>query len=273
MKKLLPILALFFGNLAVAYDFEQGLAAYKNKHYQAAIENFEEGAALGDPRAQYWLGYTLDRLGYSGPISEAISRRRQVKKLFRASAEQGYARAQWALGTLYASGRWGVKQDYTKAANWFRLSAEQDFPTAAFALAGLYKDGLGVPQDYTEAAKWYQLSAESGLIGAQYAMGNLNAEGLGVPQSFELAVEWWNLAAEQGLSVAQEKLGLAYASGKGVLQNYVKAYMWLNIAAANGSESSGMRRTEVAALMTRQQIAQAQKMSEECLTSSYEVCG
>ena len=60
-----------------------------------------------------------------------------------------------------------------------------------------------------------------------------------------------------------------YANGEGVPQDYVLAYMWLNLAAAQGGVSwpegyaPSYRRDVVAKSMTREQIAEAQKLARE----------
>jgi len=55
-----------------------------------------------------------------------------------------------------------------------------------------------------------------------------------------------------------------YANGQGVPQDYVRAHMWLNLSGAIGNISGGKTRDQIAAWMTPQQIAEAQKMAREC---------
>ena len=77
------------------------------------------------------------------------------------------------------------------------------------------------------------------------------------------AVRWYRLAAEQGDATAQNNLGVAYNNGEGVPQDYVLAHMWLNVAAATGHENARKARENVAANMTREQIAAAQARARE----------
>jgi len=79
-------------------------------------------------------------------------------KLWLPLAEQGHAKAQYLLGSMYERGK-GVPQDYKEAVKWYRLSAEQGDASAQFNLGMMYKAGQGVPQDYKESIKWYRLSA------------------------------------------------------------------------------------------------------------------
>ena len=68
---------------------------------------------------------------------------------------------------MYYNGK-GVPQDYKEAVRLYRLSAEQGFAQAQHNLALMYEYGQGVPQDYKEAIKWYRLSAEQGYADAQH---------------------------------------------------------------------------------------------------------
>jgi TPR repeat protein len=72
-------------------------------------------------------------------------------------------------------------------------------------------------------------------------------------------------AAEGGLAAAQSRLGALYEYGEGVPQDYVLAYMWSNLGAAQGNESAQSNKDAVGRLMTREQIAEAQRLSREWL--------
>ena len=80
---------------------------------------------------------------------------------FRPLAEQGNARAQFFLGSMYEIGK-GVTQDYAEAARWYRKGAEQGLYISQLFLAGMYEIGKGVTQDYAEAVRWYRKAAEQG---------------------------------------------------------------------------------------------------------------
>ena len=54
-----------------------------------------------------------------------------------------------------------------------------------------------------------------------------------------------------------------YDIGRGVPQDYVTAHMWLNLAAATGHENARKARDLLKALMTREQIAEAQARARE----------
>ena len=84
-----------------------------------------------------------------------------------------------------------------------------------------------------------------------------------MPQDDAAAVRWYRLAAEQGDALAQYFLGLKYANGEGVPQDDVSAHIWLNVAAATGDKDARKALENVAARMTREQIAEAQAMARE----------
>jgi len=54
-----------------------------------------------------------------------------------------------------------------------------------------------------------------------------------------------------------------YFRGRGVPQDYVSAHMWMNLSAAAGDKEAAKSRDIIAALMTRTQIAEAQKLARE----------
>lgn len=193
-----------------------------------------------------------------GNVSEAV-------KFWRQAAEQGDAKAQNSLGEAYYEGQ-GVPQDYAEAARWFRMAAEQGNAEAQRSLgrAYAYAGGRGVPQDNAEAAKWYRMAAEQGNAEAQYDLSWNYTLGLaGVPQDFGKSIEWLRRAAEQGHVDAQYELGDAYDDGLMVPQNYVLAHFWFNLAASQGKRNAAIRRGMVADNMTRDQIAEAQRMALE----------
>lgn len=78
-----------------------------------------------------------------------------------------------------------------------RKMAEQGDAKAQYALGTMYRDGRGVAQDYAQAAQWWRKSAERGLIDAQYALGNMYAGGSGIARDNIQAYMWYSIAASQ----------------------------------------------------------------------------
>jgi uncharacterized protein len=154
-------------------------------------------------------------------------------RLAQPLAEKGDVRAQSLVGLIHYIGR-GALRDDTQAARWLRLAADQGDAAAQFRLGLMYSEGQGVPQDHAEAARWYRLAADQRHPQAQYNLGRL------------------------------------YATGEGVEQDNVMAHMWFNLAVAQfpGSDARNRRaainsRDVVANKLTREQIAEAQKLARE----------
>ena len=99
---------------------------------------------------------------------------------------------------------------------------------------------------------------------AQHFLGKMYQNGEGVPRDSVQAAKWFRLAADQGHTGAQFYLGGMYASGEGVPRDYVQAYKWFAICSksAEGAFAEASR-TDVAAKMTPQQIAEAQRLASE----------
>jgi len=145
--------------------------------------------------------------------------------------------------------------------------AEQGDADAQYFLGFMYANGDGVPEDDTEAVRWYRLAAEQGRAAAQYEVGYMYANGDGVPEDDTEAAHWYRLAAEQGNGMAQIQLGLMYEDGKGVPEDSVLAYMWYNLAAAQATFGGAEGKDRLEQQMTREQIAEAQRLSREWIAA------
>ena len=160
------------------------------------------------------------------------------------------------------------RDDYATALRLLRPLAEQGDARAQYHLGALYDFGQGVPLDYAQAAFWYRMAAEQGDAWAQLNLGVLYDRGHGVPQDYAQAVAWYRKSAEQGDAWAQNNLGVMYENGHGVPQDYVQAHMWINLAASRETDLNRRNtwvkaRDTLAAKMTREQIAEAQRRARE----------
>jgi TPR repeat protein len=168
-----------------------------------------------------------------------------------------------------SAGKWedGIaahsRGDYAEAVRLWRTLAEQGNVWAQNGLGWMYKNGEGVPQDYAEAVKWYRMAAEQGFELAQSNLADMYAKHEGGLWDRVEMEKWYRRAAEQGYDEAQLDLGNMYKNGEGVPQDYVLSYMWLNLAAAQGNEVAKATRDSVAESMTREQIAEAQRLARE----------
>lgn len=197
-------------------------------------------------------------------------------QLWLPRAERGVAEAQYTVGYMYATGK-GAPQDYIEAGKWLRLAAAQGHAKALWGVGLLYDNGWGVPVNQPEALRWYRLAAEKGEPQAQTNVGYFYAEGLVVEQNFEEAVRWYRLAARQGLAEGMIALGNFYEEGLGVAQD-PRALMWLNVA-AQGLRADRIPRRELeqqvralARKMTREQLAEAERIGRICAEMNFATC-
>ena len=124
---------------------------------------------------------------------------------------------------------------------------------AQFQLGIVYELGRGVPQDGAEAVRWFRMAA---FLGVEVRRGR------GVPQDYAESVKWYRAAAEQGYTNAQLELGFSYREGRGVPQDDVQAQKWFNLGFHSG---------ELAKEMTREQVAEAQRLATEWEPKEWEV--
>ena len=224
------------------------------------VQEIRAQAEAGDASAQVGLA-AMYVLGQGVPQDYA-----EAARWLRRAAVQGDADAQASLANLYDGGH-GVLEDDAEALRWYCRAAEQGNTAAQTRLGAMYAGGVGVPQDYAEALRWSRRAAEHGSTDAQLLLGMMYEAGQGVPQDYAEAARWYRLAAEQGDAGAQTILGLTYVVGKGVPQDNVLAHMWLNLAASRSTGENRERaveaRDKLAAWMTREQIAKAQRRARE----------
>ena len=189
---------------------------YQEIHIQLVYE-------ITDKELQYKQGLHYDS---SGMYQDAI-------RLFRKSAAQGYAPAQYLMGRMYYLGH-GVTKDYKETIKWYKNAVDQGYAPAQNSYGFMYERGYGVARNNQEAVKWYRASAEQGWDIAQFNLGIKYQYGDGVEKNITEAVKWYTLAAEQNYADAQCNLGYLYNEGKGVKQDYVEAVKWFRAAAEQG---------------------------------------
>ena len=125
-----------------------------------------------------------------------------------------------------------------------------------------------------EALKPCLQAAEQGNARAQYWFGSMYHSGHGTERSYELAARWWLTAARQGDGESQLNIAGLYRDGAGVLKDPVAAHMWYNIAATKDGlfDAAARYRDELEQILSPQQLANAERMAKQCVTSNYEKC-
>jgi len=225
-------------------------------------------AEKGHPGAQSNLGYAY----YTGTgVPQDFDK---AFVWYKRAADQGLARAAVVVGTMLKDGN-GTDRDLDQAVLYLRFADSRGNVAAAQTLGVLIAAGEVPPSVNPElAASWVAQAAEAGsedslawLIAqaedadplARFLLGALYYQSGSVPRNPDAAVRHMRIAAEADVVPAQYHMGLFHAEGFGVEQSLVKAHVWMNIAAANGNDAAARKRDDYAALMTPEEIAEAQE--------------
>lgn len=128
--------------------------------------------------------------------------------------------------------------------------------------AAAYKRG-----DFAAAHREFHDDAAKGDPRAQFSLGLLYLRGQGVTTDPTTGVKWLRKAANGGDGEARMVLGHMYRHGQSVPRDYVKSYMWLTLALGRirgpkRKVAYGLR-SDVAAKMTANEIAQAKKLARQ----------
>ena len=262
-----------------------------------AFQWYRRAAELGHVQAQYRLGgmyekgrgvpvdgnnalqwYTSAAMGHlHDPVSASAARYAignmyanddedmpkddaQVIKLITRAAKEGHVEAQFFLGFIYDKGL-GTPKNHDRAAKWYARAAEQGHLDAQIKLGDAYQNGKGVPQDHSRAIRWHTSAAEQGHAEAQFVLG-LTYE---CRKDHAQAAHWYTRAAKQGHVEAQYFLSVMYRNGEGVHSDKVQAYAWVELASSSAPKfrQAAVLRNEIAANMSKEQLAKAQQLSRE----------
>ena len=240
------------GLIGMSYYFGNGVP----KDFVKAAEWYSKAAEQGNAPAQFLLG-VIYQSGEGVPKDFV-----KAAEWYSKAAEQGNIESQCSLSQMYYQGK-GVPKDVGKAAEWCRKAAEQGEARAQYNLGAMYYHGDGVPKDFVKAAEWYSKAAEQGKAPAQFALGKMYYDGDGVPKDFVKAAEWYSKAAEQGDTGSQNNLSRMYYQGEGVPKDLVRGYMWSRLAVAGGETVAQRWVDSFEAVMTKEQIAAAEKIIRE----------
>ena len=115
----------------------------------------------GAPVSHYWVGWYYH---YGKGVTQNLQK---ACYYYRLAAEAGEARAQEALGEIYALGELDGKKDYKNGAIWLEKAAAQGRARAQYNMALMYKNGWGVPQSMARYLNLMHTSAANGFAPAQ----------------------------------------------------------------------------------------------------------
>lgn len=159
------------------------LASEAFKGDASALQRLQRAAQTREAIPEYWLGAYF----------EGKKQSRDAEHWWRMAANQGFAAAEYGLGSLYDLGD-GVAQDHSMAVRWWRKAAIQEFFPAERNLANAYGGGYGVQQDYVKAVQWWRKAADHRDGVAEYNLAYCYTQGHGVTRNYIAAVKWYILA-------------------------------------------------------------------------------
>lgn len=178
---------------------EKGWDYQLTNNLHMAIKCWTIAAELGDPAAQYSLGYNYAK-GDFLPRDEA-----KAFEWYLKAARQGDSRSQFLLGDAYYYGS-GTIRNYESAIFWYKRAAEQGNAKALYSLACCYHKGQGIKEPNLKLAfELYLKSAERGYHNAQLLVARFyeNGEADIVPKNLKEALKWYQCAANQGSETAK----------------------------------------------------------------------
>jgi TPR repeat protein len=156
----------------------------------------------------------------------------------------------------------GFFKKYAEAGK-MQKDANMGVAEAQFWAGYCYYTGQGVTEDYAEAVNQLRKGVNQNVVEAQFDLKKCFFSQVRTDYEYAQAVKWFWKAAEQNHAKAQGCLGLCYATGAGVPRDFIKAYKWFNLASIQGIVSATTHRDAIAASMTPDQIAEAQRLSRE----------
>ena len=135
-------------------------------------------------------------------------------------------------------------------------------------------------KDYETALKKLEPLASNGNSDAQYYMGRLCSESKDISHDYSPSIKWYTRAAEQGHVEAQFSLAgmhmtaliiaqQGFTEKQGVPKDIALVCMWYKIAAFNGHEISTQLINKVKKKMNRDQIAKAERLTQEWLAKHH----
>lgn len=131
-----------------------------------------------------------------------------------------------SLGLMYEFGT-GVPRNYEKARKLFELASKQDGSASFVNLGIIYLYGRGCPKDYPRAKYYFEKSAELNYSEAFFLLGIMYFKGMGVDQNYEISIKYFEKAAELQNITALIRLTICYLQGEGVDKNYEKAKKYI----------------------------------------------
>jgi TPR repeat protein len=179
-------------------------------------ENLSACAALGDARAQAYLGFEYwsasDSVHFNRGEFDGMSQEQlkiEGRRLIESAASQGNREAQNELALAHLEGTYGVPVDVERAFTLLTTADLAGDPMASYNLARIYYAGYGLPRSQADAERFLWRSAASGYQPALCTLALLRERGE-APQTAEVyryaarALNYGYRCAADGSDVVEE---------------------------------------------------------------------
>lgn len=232
--------AAAMSNLGHAFATGKGLPQDDTE----ALKWYQQASDVGLARATIVVArfQEVGRGGLSADIEKALP-------LYRRASLQGSEIATKHLGTLTVTGQLPESVPAAEALPW------------VLSLLAPLQGAETAPDETQQAAlSWLDTTATGGNRDAMVALATLllSGESPASVQDATAGLGWLQAAADAGSRQAQFDLGQRHSTGDGVALDYIAAHSWLNIAATAGLFEALELRDTLTALMTPDQLAEAQ---------------
>ncbi|MCC8110488.1 MAG: sel1 repeat family protein [Ruminococcus sp.] len=154
---------------------------------------YKEVAALDNAEGKNMLGRCyLSEIGTKKSVKQAIY-------WLKASADDGFAAAQYNLGNVYFNGIDCIAADEETAFDYFKKAARQGMSEAQYMVGNCYHFGRGTKPNEEKALKWLRRASQQENAEAQFALAMclLYQESMN-PKDDKEAVYWLKKVAAQG---------------------------------------------------------------------------
>ncbi|UYV39248.1 sel1 repeat family protein [Rhodobacteraceae bacterium D3-12] len=219
---------------AQADEVDAARLAYLDGHHEEALKILIPAAEAGNANAQNIVAIAYEN--GNGVTKDVV----KAMEWYEKSVAQGFAKAEFNLGTLLREAPDGIAQDYARAAALFEAGIAKDYPHAFWERGRMHAQGEGGAVDLKAAIGLYERGLALGNGQSGNALAELYRMGNGVEKDEVRAREIYTEAAKTGYGVAMGNLGYMYESGIGGEQNDLAAYALYLEAVALGDGNAGV---------------------------------
>jgi len=209
--------------------------------------------------------------------AETATVRSAAVELFMLAAKQGNQPSIEVIEAMFEQGLKAAKSGkYDIALREWAPLADNGSARAQMNLGTMYSKGDGVDKDAQVALGWYLKAAEQGLLDAQFRVAQMYEDGEGTESKPVKALYWFGRAAKQGDVRSQLIISAALALGEVVPRDAGGALFWAYAAEIEGSQDAEpMVKMLEKAILKKADKSKLQKIKDfvrDCVKKKYEGC-